>query len=277
MTAATADRRSTYRERSFFAYPVLANAVIFKGTMVALDTSGWAKPASASATLKVVGVAVDGKDATDLANGAIVVEVDRRGAYLFENSGGGDAISADDIGQFCYAVDDQTVALTSSSGIRPVAGMIEDVQSGGVWVNFSSHLDRKVEALEGEDSENDTAITALQARIVPVTMEVEDLAGAIGGTQYLVAPIAGTITRIQSIIDGALTVGNEVLTPSINGVAITTTPITITQAGSAAGDVDSTVPTAANTVAVGDKISVAFTGTNTATVKGRVVVSILPS
>lgn len=119
--------------------------------------------------------------------------------------------------------------------------------------------------------------SATTARIIPLVMHVPDLAGAIGTTRYIVSPVAGTITRIQSIIDGALTVGDEVLTANIAAVAITGGAITITQSGSAAGDVDVVTPSAANTVAVGSKINVAFTGTNTATVSASIVFSILPN
>lgn len=47
-----------------------------------------------------------------------------------------DAIALADIGSDCYIVDDQTVAKTSGSATRSVAGKIFDVDAAGVWVNF---------------------------------------------------------------------------------------------------------------------------------------------
>lgn len=87
------------------------------------------------------------------------------------------------------------------------------------------------------------------------------------GVYRILSPYAGTITSIKSITEGALTTGDATLTGKIGGVAITTGVVTITQAGSAAGDKDSCTPSAANVVAVGDEISLTVGGTNaTATV-----------
>jgi len=79
-------------------------------------------------------------------------------------------------------------------------------------------------------------------------------------TYYLVAPFAGTISKIWTITDGAVGTADITVTASINGVAVTNGVVTIATAASAAGDVDSATPTAANTVAAGDKISLAVAG-----------------
>ena len=60
----------------------------------------------------------------------------RKGTFRFANSASADLIAQADIGSVCYAVDDQTVAKTSNSGARPVAGTIFDVDTDGVWVKF---------------------------------------------------------------------------------------------------------------------------------------------
>ena len=78
-------------------------------------------------------------------------------------------------------------------------------------------------------------------------------------------------SKIWSVTEGVLTTGDATITAKINGVAITTGVITVTQAGSAAGDKDSCVPTALNVVAVGDELSLTVGGTNaTATVANAV-------
>ena len=66
--------------------------------------------------------------------------------------------------------------------------------------------------------------------------------------------MAGTITNIQTVIDGVITSGDAVITTEINGTEVTDSAITIANVGSAAGIVDSAVPTALNVVAVGDTI-----------------------
>ena len=42
-----------------------------------------------------------------------------------------------DIGSDCYIVDDQTVAKTSGTNTRSVAGKVFDVDADGVWVDFA--------------------------------------------------------------------------------------------------------------------------------------------
>jgi hypothetical protein len=88
----------------------------------------------------------------------------------------------------------------------------------------------------------------------------------VGTTVYgVIAPIAGTISNIYSVLKGAaLTTGNATLTGKIGGTAITTGVITITQAGSAVGDKDTCAPSALNVVAAGDEIQFLVGGTNDA-------------
>lgn len=89
---------------------------------------------------------------------------------------------------------------------------------------------------------------------------------------YLVIPYAGTITKIYSVIDAAIATADKTLTASIGGVAITNGALTITQAGSAAGDVDSCTPTAANTVTAGQAIKIAATGGSTGAARAHITV-----
>jgi len=53
------------------------------------------------------------------------------GVFPWGNSGGGDTISAANIGATCYIVDDQTVALTSNSGARCAAGIVVGMTADG--------------------------------------------------------------------------------------------------------------------------------------------------
>lgn len=79
-------------------------------------------------------------------------------------------------------------------------------------------------------------------------------------TYYIYATRAGKITSIKSIIDSAILTADATATFSINGVAVTNGVVTLVTAASAAGDIATATPTAANTVAIGDKISFVVTG-----------------
>lgn len=87
-----------------------------------------------------------------------------------------------------------------------------------------------------------------------------------GDSGYVVSPVAGDITRLDSVLlGGAVTTNDAVVTGKIGaagaGVAITNGVITIAASGSAIGDKDTASPTAANTVAAGDLIYFTVSGT----------------
>lgn len=134
MAVLTADRNTKRRPAIQRNFAVAAAVRIYEGSLVALDNTGYARPARATATDKIVGRAIFRADNSAGAAGAISVEVENDFAYAWANSGGGDTIALTDIGADCYAVDDQTVALTSATNTRPRAGKIWNVTSDGVWV-----------------------------------------------------------------------------------------------------------------------------------------------
>ena len=84
------------------------------------------------------------------------------------------------------------------------------------------------------------------------------------GSTFTVAPCEGYITKVWSIIHAAITVADNTVTTKIAGTTITGGSITIATASSAAGDVDSAVPTALNHVYEDQNIEFAYTGSTTA-------------
>lgn len=139
MTAAIADRNTIRRDGSVFEFSVKAATKIFAGTMVAIDSAtNLAIPGKTATGLKSVGVCQAFTDNSAGADGDIKVRLFRGPETLFRmaNSSAGDLIALGDIGTDCYMVDDQTVAKTSATATRSIAGKIRDVDSGGVWVEF---------------------------------------------------------------------------------------------------------------------------------------------
>lgn len=110
---------------------------------------------------------------------------------------------------------------------------------------------------------------------VYLTLDVASLVGT--GVYGIPSPVAGTITKIQTRLKAPLTTGNATLTAKIGATAVTSGVVTITQAASAIGDIDSATPSAANTVAVGSNLSVTVGGTNDAAVGATVIFTILPT
>ena len=105
-----------------------------------------------------------------------------------------------------------------------------------------------------------------------ITLDVPTLVGT--GVYGLPCPVAGTITKIWTRLKAPLTTGDATLTAKVGATAVTNGVVTITQATSAIGDIDSATPTAANTVAAGSNLSVTVGGTNDAVVGATVVFEI---
>jgi len=97
------------------------------------------------------------------------------------------------------------------------------------------------------------------------------------GSTFVVCPIAGTISKIYSTINNAITVGDAALTFELAGVAVTGGAITVAYDGSAAGDVDSATPTAANTVTAGQAIEMISDGGSTDACECHITFEITPA
>lgn len=248
MTALTADRNTPRLEGDIRQGPVAAAVKIFAGALVMRDASGNITKGQTALGLVGAGMALEQIDNSAGSAGDKSIRF-RPGVFRFANSSSGDAITAADIGKLCYVVDDQTVAKTSGNNTRSVAGIVRYVEATGVNVSV-----------------DETELASYQAnrrRFVPVRV-----ATLVGTNVYRQLSIfAGRVVKIWSVTEGVLTTGDATLTGKINGNAITNGVVTISLAGTVAGDKDSVVPTAANVVAVGDELSLTVGGTNaTATV-----------
>lgn len=133
--ALTKDRDTKQRGGKRFNAPVAASTHIYTGALVARDASGNLVPGSESTALKKPGVAKENVDNSDGSAGDARCDYEL-GCYPFKNSASTDEITAADIGNDCYIVDDETVAKTDDEGARSVAGQIVDLDSYGVWVDF---------------------------------------------------------------------------------------------------------------------------------------------
>lgn len=135
MAALVKDRDTRRRDAARRTPGLAANAVIFAGAIIVRTAAGFAAPATTALGLHAMGIALDAVDNTGGTDGAKAVDVDS-GIYQVANSAGADEITAADIGNDCYLVDDQTVAKTNGAGTRSAAGTVFDVDAKGVWVEF---------------------------------------------------------------------------------------------------------------------------------------------
>lgn len=241
-------RTQKFAGGGLLAVGVATAAVILQGGMILLD-GGYARPARAGqgatdllkladvADYRVIGMAL--KSVTGGAgDGDETVEVEH-GTFLLGNSANADAIAADDVGKLCYAVDDDTVALTSAGGIRPVAGVIREVDSNGVWVEISP------------------AASAMPTRSVFLPFAINETDTLAGTSAELVSPVAGVISRLTVVVQKAVTTGGDI-TAAIGVTAVAGLACTIADAA-AKGAIVTDTPTAGDAstaVAPGSRIQI---------------------
>ena len=80
------------------------------------------------------------------------------------------------------------------------------------------------------------------------------------GSYFVTAPDRGNNIKIYTTIKNAITTADAGLSFEIGGVAVGGGGITVTQSGSAAGDVDSATPSSANYVEEGQTIEMITDG-----------------
>ncbi len=266
MAALAGDRNTPDREGEFFSYPVKQAKKIYNGAMVCLN-AGYAQPGATAVGLIPVGVSQELADNSAGNDGDMNVKV-REGIFRFNNSAAGDAITLAEVGSTCFIVDDQTVAKTNGGGTRSIAGSIVFVDSEGVWVDIKNNAHATTGIVAANNLSDVASASTARANIgankVVLEVNVADLVAADAKVYRVVSPVAGKVKKIFSVLEAhALAAGDATLTGKIGAAAITDGVVTITQAGSAIGDVDSATPSAANDVVEGDVISFTVGGANT--------------
>jgi hypothetical protein len=91
-----------------------------------------------------------------------------------------------------------------------------------------------------------------------ISLDIAD--GSAEAVYYVVSPHAGSISKIYTVTDAAVATADITVTAAIGATPVTNGVVTIATAASAAGDVDSATPTAANAVTAGQAINFTVTG-----------------
>jgi hypothetical protein len=115
MGALDHDRNTIYREGIMLEIPVYQVAKIYAGSMVCVNSFGYAVPAADVSGYRFVGVAVKQADNSSGLSGAINVLVQTEGLFDF----GASSISQSNLMFDMYVVDDQTFAASNSgNGVK---------------------------------------------------------------------------------------------------------------------------------------------------------------
>ena len=107
-----------------------------------------------------------------------------------------------------------------------------------------------------------TDLTATAAELNEQVLTMDIATGSESTNFYIVAPHAGDITKIYTVIDAAITDTDITVTASIGEAAVTGGAVTIATSESAPGDIDLS-PSAANTITAGAAIKLVVAGGTT--------------
>jgi len=130
MTALAKDRNTPSRAGDVIVHGIAASTLIYAGSIVCVNATGYAVPGSTSTALKAVGRAEEQVDNSAGANGDVTVEISK-GIFNFANAGD---VDITDLEANVYINDDQTVSSVSTG--KSVAGKCVAVDSDGVWVEI---------------------------------------------------------------------------------------------------------------------------------------------
>lgn len=220
------------------AIGVDASTHIYQGSLCAINQSGYLVPASADASLHVVGVAEDEADNSSGSAGALSIRP-RKGPHYLTNSSSTDAITDADIGRWCYVVDDNTVARTSNGGARPAAGVVAGVDSFGVLVEVGTHpagADGAIDVLFPAGADLSTTGQFLFVKLNGSSQIVlADTAGeaALGVLQN--APASGAIARVRVLGVSKIVAGASLADGAVVATQVTTARAKAAVAGTVAG------------------------------------------
>jgi hypothetical protein len=248
---------------------VKGGVILYQNAIVVND-GGFAAPGRTGLGLPVLGRSVDQVDNSAGADGDLIASIER-GCFTYDTAASGaDEILATMSGQIAWLGDDHTLYATSGGGTRSPAGVIEV----WAWLGFGpmpAQAGTLIAANNLEDVANArTARENIGANKTTLAVAVASLVAAGAAVTHFPAPVAGTISQVLASPQAALTTGGATLTLAINGVPVTNGVVNLPLAASAAGQVSTAAPTAANAVNQGDDISITVGGTN-ATATGALV------
>lgn len=196
--AATAARDTQTRQGDIITCDVAATTVIYQGTLVGVDASGNAVPASNTVGITVLGRAEQTVDNSAGLAGALTINI-RRGAFKFTNSGTS-ALTKANIGTIAMVEDDQTVAIAASNSIK--AGLMIALDTdGGVWIDTRHFL--PVVGTVADNAVTTAKIAASQVTAAKLADAVADLirtttcAVANTGTPDGVGHVTGQVKDAQ--------------------------------------------------------------------------------
>ena len=129
-------RKASRRSGDEIAHPLKGNVAVRRGALGVLDADGNAQPGMEAANLTVAGIAMESVDNKGGADGARSASFMRGKDWHFLSNDNADPVTRSHLNQPCYVVDDETVSGSHKGNARSQAGLVRDLGTHGVWVEF---------------------------------------------------------------------------------------------------------------------------------------------
>lgn len=206
MSEATSDLLTQMRPSGLAALSMAAAVTLWSMTLLCANSAGYAvNPEDGSSVdgYRFVGVVKNGIDNSAGAAGDQVVEYYSNGDFLFAK----DTITAADIGEEVYLVDNATVCLAgnaNSTGIAVGTMVGFDSESGKVWVRINDHSGLAVEQAK-------QAFSVSVAGVNADALDLSTVAELYGGTGFYVDSVV-SVLAIVTATNAAATPLHKVVT-----------------------------------------------------------------
>jgi hypothetical protein len=200
------------RAGEFLYLPVAALASLYAGTLIALNSSGFATYATDAANLEVVGRAeYDVNNSADATGGALSIKV-RRGVFKYRNSSRSSAayaLAAGNVGQICYVENEQTVQIAAGSSHKIIAGVFLGLDTDGeAWVDTRLALYETAESLAftptqdsiTDDSTGTAPTPSGGVMTIAAISSVATAANAVSGLIVELNKIKADIAAIKTVL-----------------------------------------------------------------------------
>lgn len=225
MTAQAADRKNVTaagsgRERSGL---VAGSTKIYKGSIIAKNTSGYLVPAADTVGLRVVGVAQEQVDNSSGSDGALSIKYLTDVSVKVNNDGSSAVAQANLYMGPVFIKDDNTVQASSANGV--VAGIAESIESDGTIMVFIAPEETLGAELFASGVETVTTATALSAytrlsMLSPTgTMAMTLPSGRYKGQLKTVRMIGGSAIPVANVAGAYNTDGTATTSAAFNAAA----------------------------------------------------------
>lgn len=136
MAALTENRYTKHRDGLITAHPVKAETQVFKGSLVCVDSKGYAVPGAAVGGYRFVGIAIENADNSSGNDGDWNVRVQTMGVFSLAHDG---SVKQGCVGLTANILDDQTITVKwgdELEGASILCGKVEGLDGDDAWLRI---------------------------------------------------------------------------------------------------------------------------------------------